>query len=89
MLSILLVCLQYGYFFATLSTRPASQSHLLTVGIKTIHLQRLKKLPAEPCEVSVSQTTHCYVFVFLLSFAPGPAIPLSSLIRASLCYTMK
>lgn len=39
--------------------------------------------------MSVSQTRHSNVLVLLLSCAPGPPIPLSILVRASLCCSVK
>ena len=41
------------------------------------------------CEVSVSQTRHSNVLVLLLSCAPGPPTPISILVRASLCCSVK
>ena len=37
----------------------------------------------------VSQTRHSNVLVLLFSFAPGPPTPLSILVRASLCCSVK
>ena len=41
------------------------------------------------CEASASQTRHSNVLVLLLSCAPGPTTPLSSLVRACLRYSVK
>jgi hypothetical protein len=51
--------------------------------------QYLMKLPVEDLWASVSQTIHSNMLVFLLSCSPGPPTPLSILVRASVCCSVK